>query len=553
MPDARPSSATGRPVATRNDSLNSNGEHRPLPPLPGMNQHKSSGSSSSNGVSAAAERAISSQRSLPAPPAAASFSKSDIQGLSGGKMTLEERLRLMMIQDDDKPKTEAEKQRERRMRRGGPRSDRSSRTPEHEPIQIHEDEDTLDDLPGLGTYQLPERISRESILRKVNGQDNFSRESDYNFSSPMPSSSPERAAALDPDTPLPSTEDYSMLDNEDSVIIKREPEEDEEVDVYSIPDMYNRTDSQADAYEAQDEVPAEEDAESQYSDPTPSNQSPQPHSNSAPEDDGPPTPRAHSPQPSTVLSDPVKQDNNGALPEFTGFLSNNDFGLSLQSYMTPSPTPPKDEPRPEPEAPKMAQAHEYLQRPETPQERQMPVSRPEYDGTGWGPEEEDEEFDVGTPDSVIRHPIPSSPPRDSPSIPEAVATIKSSGSRLKTRPSSTPSDLQAMRELRRNVSATHSIPPIPERHRNRPSLSLDCELGPAEAESGVERHPSFLKRSLTLDIGNDGGLSLDQDFDRVIEAQKVPSNLSSSQPLSLDSNGQASNSSIASSFGKSVV
>jgi hypothetical protein len=35
----------------------------------------------------------------------------------------------------------------------------------------------------------------------------------------------------------------------------------------------------------------------------------------------------------------------------------------------------------------------------------------------------------------------------------------------------------------------------------------------------LERHPSFKKRNLTLDL--DLGLSLDQDFERVIEAQKV--------------------------------
>ncbi|PBP26642.1 PH domain-containing protein [Diplocarpon rosae] len=544
MPDARPSSAIGRSVATRNDSLNSNGEQRPLPPLPGMSQHKRNTSSSSNGVSAAAERATSSQRSLPSPPAAAPFTKSDIQSLTGGKLTLEERLRLMMIQDDEKPKSEAEKQRERRMRRGGPRSDRGSQTPEREPIQIHEDEDTLDDLPGLGTYQLPGRISRESILRKVNGQDHPSRESDYNFSSPMPSSSPERLAALDPDIPLPSTEEYSFMENDESVIIKREPEDELEVDVYSIAEKY-QPDSQAVTYDGQDEVPAEEEADSQYSDPTPSNLSP--HAQS--EDDGPLTPRAHSPDRSSLLTDPVKKDDSGALPELTGLLGNSDFGLGMQSYMTPSP-PLKDEPKPEPEALERSSAQELFERPKTPEtskERPVPISRPEYDGSGWGPEE-DEEFDVGTPDSVIRHPVTPSPPRESPSVPESVATIKSSGSRLKTRPSNTPADLHAMRELRRNVSETHSVPPIPERHHNRPSLSLDRELGPAETEASAQRHSSFLTRSLTLDIGNDGGLSLDQDFDRVIEAQKVASDLSSSQShYSLDQ-GQASDASIKSSF-----
>jgi hypothetical protein len=546
MPDARPSSSLGRPAATRKDSVNSNGEHRPLPPLPGMDMHRRSGSASSIGLSAAADRATNSQRNLPSPPLPSPISKSEIHGMTGGKMSLEERLRLMMIQDDEKPKTEAEKQRERRMRRAGPR-ERHSQTPEREKtISIHEDEDTLDDLPGLGDYQLPPRISRESILRKVNGQSSFSRESDYNFSSPMPSSSPERPLALDPDTPLPSTEDSSM-DYDDSVIIKREPDEDDEVDVYDIPDMYQHNEPRVDDYrehaqssmqdEPESTVGDGEDNESQYSDPTPQNQSPKAAVNLRMEDEGPPTPRLNSPMPETITTDPIKQDND-SLPEFTGFLTNNDFGLSLQSYMTPSPPPPKEEAQLE--APKMAQAHEYLQRPETPPQRRMPVSKPEYDGSGWGPEEEEEEeeSDLGTPESVIRHPICPSPTpeeapepiaRDSPSIPEQVATIKASGSKLKTRPSATPSDIMSMRDLRRQVSGeTRSIPPIPERHRNRPSLSMERELAEGE-ETGcyIERHPSFKKKSLTLDLDGGLGLGLDQDFDRVIEAQKVAFSLSS--------------------------
>jgi hypothetical protein len=59
----------------------------------------------------------------------------------------------------------------------------------------------------------------------------------------------------------------------------------------------------------------------------------------------------------------------------------------------------------------------------------------------------------------------------------------------------------------------------------------------------MERNSSFKKKSLTLDIGNDLGLSLDKDFDRVIEAQKVAFNLSSSHPTFFNSGkGQASDS-----------
>lgn len=530
VPDACPTSSSERPVTMRTGSLNSNGDHRPLPPLPGMT-HGRTNSSSSNGLSAAAERMTNSQRNLPSTPAPPSVSKSDIQEMSGGKMTLEERLRLMMIQDEDKPKTLAEQQRERRMRRGGPR-ERSSQTPEHETsVQVHEDEDTLDDLPGLGSYQLPPRISRESILRKVKGQETFAQDSDYNFSSPMPSSSPERPAVLDPDTPLPSTEDRSILDNantDDSVVIKAEPEDEVEIDVYSIPDMYQRTDSSIDDYECDESVIHHDtlgvdDTESHYSDATPQNDSPKAQS-TAPEDDGPPTPRAND------IVDPVKEKKESSLPEFTGFLSNSDFGLSLSSYMTPSPPLPSDVP--EHKQSRMSDVHEYMRRPETPEDRQLPISKPEYDGTGWGPDEDDES-DSGTPDSVIRHHLSPSPTHDSPSIPEQVipervATIKASGSKLKTRPSITPSDVAAMREMRRHVSSeTPDIPPIPDRHRNRPSLIIDPDSNDGhEAEGAMERNESFKKKSLTLDIGNDLGLSLDKDFDRVIEAQKVAFDLS---------------------------
>jgi hypothetical protein len=535
MPEAGPSSPLAtRPNAGRNDSLNSNGDHRPLPPLPGMESF--SNSQSSNGLSAAAERASSSQRNLPSPPKPASFSKSDIQGMAGCKMTLEERLHLMMIQDDDKPKSAAEQQRERRMRRAGAR-ERSSQTPERDngQIDIYEDEDTLGEL---GDYQLPPRISRESILRKVNGQESLRTELDYNFSSPAPSSSPERPAPLDPDVPLPSTEDASTIDADadQSDVIKAEPEDDE-FDVYSIPEMYQRTESRLgdhghDSLTHRDSH-NDEDAESDYSDPTPVIHSPQPDSHSATEEESPPTPRPTTPLQNAPVLGSQKEGDRVSLPDFSGLSINNDFGLSLQSYMTPSAPRAKEDFSPKRAS--MSMAREYLQRPATPQEKSLSLSKPDYDGSGWGPKEDDES-EFGTPDSVIRHPLPSapSPPRDSPSIPEQVATIKSaSGSKLKTRPSATPSDLMAMREARRQISGEQPrVPPIPERHRNRPSLNLDRDIidpdNEGGSDEGIDRKTSLKKKSLTLDIGGDLGLSLDKDFDRVIEAQKVAFNLSSS-------------------------
>ncbi|KAH8805565.1 hypothetical protein F5884DRAFT_860170 [Xylogone sp. PMI_703] len=542
MPDARPAPLMSRQSHGRTDSLNSNGEHRPLPPLPGKYVRSGSMSSILSGGMDANSR-------TPPPPAA--ISKSDLQSMSGSRMSLEERLRLMMIGDDEKPKTPAEEQRERRMRRAGARERSISRTPEREnkAASVHGDDDGLESLPDLGTYQLPPRISRESILRKINGQNGSSADSDYNFSSPVASSSPdrpERPLPLDPDTPLPSTEVDHLEDSEvteDSIAIKSEPDDDNHVDVYDIPEMYQGDDSASSVYDQEEsvihhDIPMEEDDDDdseeeeedevdddeQATDQTPTDEKDEIMSTGDVE-----TPRATSPVNNEQKEEPVAKDDEAVLPDFGTQVINNDFSQTLQPFVTPSP--PISEPQEEEGEKKtegkrmsMSDVQDYLKRPETPeQEVEKALPKPDYDGSGWGPEEE-EEFDTGTPDSVLLHPIvPPSPPRESPSIPEHVATIKSSGSKLKTRPSATPADLQAMREIRRQVSGSEGpIPPIPQRHQNRPSLGADNDADDIGGDGfGLTRQGSFKKKSLTLDIGGDLGLSLDKDFDRVIEAQKV--------------------------------
>ncbi|RFU31102.1 hypothetical protein B7463_g5242, partial [Scytalidium lignicola] len=544
MADARPAPVIVRANSGRNDSLNSNGEHRPLPPLPG----KSARTGSMSSVISGGTDGVANRQRTPPPSA---ISKSDIQGMGGSRMSLEERLRLMMIQDDDKPKTPAEEQRERRMRRAGARERSISRTPEHETkaASIHGDEDTLDSLPDLSAYQLPPRISRESILRRINGQIGLGGDSEYTFSSPPPSSSPgrsERLLPLDPDTPLPSTEvdppENSDI-TEDSIVIKSEADDDNEIDVYDIPEMYQREDSASSQYDQdesvihhdvteeddddeEDEEEEDDDTEEaveQAADPTPFNES----NEMTPTEDVA-TPRPSSPAKDESCAEITIAEHETSLPDFGGLVNDSDFGHDLQSTIIPSPivTEPlaeEAEKNTEGKRLSMSDVHDYLRRPETPdQDIEKSLPKPDYDGSGWGPEEE-EDSDVETPDSVLRHPIvPPSPPRESPSIPENVATIKSSGSKLKTRPSTTPSDLQAMRDLRRQVSGETPIPPIPQRHHNRPSLNLDNET----EDKGIDgtelvRQESFKKKSLTLDIGGDLGLSLDKDFDRVIEAQKV--------------------------------
>lgn len=548
MPDELP--PLPRPQHSRTDSSTSNGDHRPLPPLPGMGmdmEMQRSTSAVSDGLSATAEHMVGAQRDLPSPPPVSS-TKSEIQNIGNGKMSLEERLRLMMLSDDT-GKSAAELQRERRMRRAGTK-DRHSLTSEpelHSPVQspVHSPlqspgpiessplkadeeagaEDTLGDLSALDDYELPQRISRESILRRVNGNKSFEREgtTDYQFSSPPPSSSPERPyASYDPDVPLPSTEDSLVADeseDEGSVIINR----DAAVEIYDeVSEYFDRSESEMSGRYHDHDVADTEDSGSRYSDEEP------PKLDSVETDDeGATTPRATTPtgEPEQLVE--VNQDDlQDALKDVKG-----DITAGMDAHTLPKPEEPQ--PVPEPEH-RLSKIPSHTRRPSTP-----PLSKPEYDGSGWGDPEEDSRYDKepGTPDSVIHNPmedvdfdappsIEAPEPVPSPAIPEQVATIKSaSGSKLKTRPSATPSDIAAMREARRQVSLTMpDVPAIPERHRNRLSRDVENELpqlpNPFSASDDyMDRHPSFKKRSLTLDL--DLGLSLENEFDRVVEQQKV--------------------------------
>lgn len=511
-----------KPLHNRADSTNSNGESRPLPPLPGH-------SMASDGSPATADHMAGAQRNLPSPP-------SELHNIGNGKMSLEERLRLMMLSDDGK--SAAEQQRERRMRRAGPRGDsqtpeREARSPSSQPHSEHEEDDTIGELSGLEEYQLPPRISRESILRRVNGNKLFDRESDYHFSSPPQAMSAIQPFQYDPDVPLPSTEDSVLEEEEDdeeeedesdsgSVIIKRDTE-DKDFDVYSLPDMYQSSET-LDIDELDDDKrPSDQDSESQYSDDDVTENNKRQDS----EEEQVSTPRATTPVDETPA--PLQNNGSSASLELPNQAGGGDFSKSFDSCMFSKPEEP--EVVAEPEKASMAEVPAVLQRPFTPEQQLLrSLTKPEYDGSGWG-EPEDEFDDPGTPDSVIHHPVVPDPEveeaRQSPAIPEQLATIKSaSGSKLKTRPSATPSDIAAMREARRIVSREipSFIPPIPDRHRNR----LSRDMG-AETDQAPERRPSFKKRSLTLDLGLD--LDLNQDFDRVIEAQKVAFH-QSSIPLS---------------------
>lgn len=536
------SAVDARVSPARTDSVNSNGERRPLPPLPppGMPAIARARSDSNSSLAAAAERASSVQRSMASPPSPPSITKAEIKGMGGCAMSIEERLRLMMVHDESKPKAAAEERRERRLRQGA-----QSMSPEYESqdkengIQIHEDEveGEDDDLADLDDYKLPSRISRESILRKVKSKRQVMDDKESRIASPTPSYTHDRDLInnLDPDTPLPSLETEGEIGlPEDNVLIKQE--ESEEVHVYSIPDLYSQH-LQAEAYaQSLDEEDSlsglngdqYNDDESHYSTDSKSEEK-QGIPEVALDDDGALTPRAGTPK--KINQEETKETHRMSLPQFAAMLGEQDFGFGLDSYLTPSPPVAEEEPVKQTAPVEPEPADETVQRPVTPIEQLQPPRYPDQDS--------DSHHEPGTPDSVIRHPVSESPTPDSPSVPEPVATIKAPGSKLKTRPSITPADVQAMAETRRQVSQEiPAVPPIPERHQNRPSViaEADTSVLATSSVSATREHESAEKDSLKqqkrksslipLDIPveeHGPGFGLDKEFDRLIEAQKVAS------------------------------
>ena len=558
-PTSRPSTAiNARSSPTRTDSTASNGDRRPLPPLPGLDlQYFPRARSDSNGsLSATVERASSVQHDSLVLPRPASVSKTEIQGMGGCSLAPDDRLRLMMLQDEQQPESPEEEERERRLRRG------QSRSSERE-IAIHEAEKSAPnsqydqvDVAGLGEYKLQARISRESILRQVKAQ---RQEPDYeglDYASPSMSPTTEEHSLnnIDPDVPLPSLESDQTMeeDAEASIAIKEEESDEIDVDLYSIPDLYSQqlqAESYIDAIEKLEEYAertnrgvdrSDDDDASQYSTDSKDGQYQQDHQTQAVTDeDALPTPRARTP--TQVEDKDYKSTDPMSLPQFASMLGEQDFGL--EPFMTPSP--PVD---PEPTKTALSSneqrvdvVHDTAKPPITPETQLQPPRFP-----GYGVEDEEA---PDTPDSVIRYSIADSPDPPSPVVPERIATIKASGGKLKTRPSITPADVEAMAETRRQVSREiPAVPAIPDGHCNRPPIIEEAFFKDHETKCQnelVESHPgndatstdgpedkrasSLVQLDLPVE-GSDGlGFGLDQAFDRVIEAQKVAFTFSYSQ------------------------
>jgi hypothetical protein len=486
MPNAHPNGAMN---SFRHGSTNSDGDCRPLPPLPGMMaQDGSRRRDSSIGLSAA-ERASDARRSLPQLPQAAGISKSDLLNMRDASMSLEDRLRLMNFDDDRNVSTPTQESHDKKV----------EQTVQVQIEEVEEFTETETEL-AVDEPKVP-RISRESILRRVKSRNFDEEEESFHYDAEF---SPERSygdlADLDPDVPIPSRECSSNFDEHPQQQGNvAESEADSVLDAYSYADMTEVDGTEMSVledYERESSVvrhpvqhhSQEDDEESQYS-PDPEEQ---PTTHSTIDSSGPPTPTAVSPG---VAEKQAHQED--MYSSFAG----EQMDLSLDPLKASFATAPS----PLDTAPKMDAMREFLRRPATPETN----------------EEVDAESDEpGTPDSVIRHPIAISPPPQdsSPEVPQREATIR--GGKLKTRPSLIPDEID-LAVARRQVSGEHA-PPVPVRSPKRQSLTF--ELGHVDDEDSQMSISNKENRMLDLNLGEDShdlSFGLDKEFNHIIEAQKV--------------------------------
>lgn len=498
---------------SRVESLDSNGEPRPLPPLPSVLRSQASQPASSPGkyTTAALELASGGQRSLPAPPGPATFTKSDIAEFSNASMSLEDRLRLMAIQDERKDVKPSDHnihdEKDVKPDGGHQETVENKETDEKSHDTKNNDEGAEQDDEVFS----PPRISRDSILRDIRKgsfDDDDDSEMDY-----------------DPDVPIPSLENDEYTDDDtDSVIIKEE--EDDNNDLYDIPEYYENVSSKDSSYkDLSGKLPHDES--SHYSlhsggavnaHPPVSQEPEDGHSTPVPDD------RAQEIPEKEPSDDTPKDASREDVTQRDVSQKNDTQEHATQEGDTQEGDTEKESLQARP-AFGMSAIRETLQRPATPEAEDEQVSEP------------------STPDSVIRHPVEDDDESDisaDESVPAPIATVKAPGTGLKTRPSLTPADLESMAATRRKVSGPQP-PPVPSLRKDEPDDSEQLapedrsegdsnQLAPPSPNKDNQRQSSLVKLDIPFSIQEESlGFGLDKEFDRVMENQKVAFELALSQ------------------------
>ena len=477
-PEAHPGQTMARPHQSSAQSIDSNGQARPLPPLPPQQ------ASNRDSLSSTLERISGTHRALPSPPQAPTVTVNEIRRMSNNTFSLEERLKLMAIRDSTPQQSDSEVQRERRLRRAASKESSPVRDQYHEG---EKDDEDLFSTPEPAAQEKPSnrRLSRDFISQQLRIGDDISR-----------SNSQYSTATMDPDVPIPSREDPTQtFDDEyedDSVVIKEEPLDDEEA--YKIPEMYRKTSSQMDN---EDEETSQYSEPSQYSQPSVQRDI----------DIQAATPRAQSPMQESAQS---MLSQRMSLPDFMDFSQGDELDFGLGQYITrknetpvkahdvPPALPAKDD------LPDLAALRSEISRPFTPEQLEPP--RPAY-------AQEDEMSEPGTPSSVIHHPVSkSTTPEEEDDSSSLAKTSSDNGS--------TPSI--TIDEPVKEVNKTSSLQHTPE--LEEPVVQHDQASDTTEPEK--RRTGARVSSLVQLDFprddsNNDLGLGLEAEFDRVLESQKV--------------------------------
>lgn len=479
--DERPISREGTSSQhTRVESLDSNGERRPLPPLPSVNRLSGARPSSAGKLTAAFDLGSSGQRVLPSPPPPASHTKSDITG----GVSLEDRLRLMMLQENDDDEGDDDRAANLEEPLVLPRADENTGSND----DVHKNDGARENLFS------PPRISRDSILRGIRNGDSYEDDS-FDDTSEIP----QHYDNYDPDVPIPSLENDDDDDDASSVIIKQE-EHDE--DLYSITDYYK---SKSDNSLSSHDQRAKYDEDSNYSLRSAAEAAEREHAgyenqNQGSEHDTPvaETQKEHAEPPQSAEESRERKDSTDAQDQH--------FDMTSIRESLARPTTPEMQGEPsEPSTPDSVIRH--------------PIGDDEEEY----PEEGEPTHDESSSDE---------------SVPEPIATIRAPGAGLKTRPSLTPADMQSMAATRRQISGQHA-PPVPSltkqisnesdsSDREHEQTDLPPQLGlPTDL---AQRKSSCLKLDIPFSIQEESlGFGLNKEFDRVIESQKVAFPLAFSQ------------------------
>lgn len=484
-PEVRPSTAPSRPVQhTRVESMDSNGERRPLPPLPSATRDRSSPRPMSAGkLNVAFELGNGGQRNLPAPPGPATHSKADLTA----PMSLEDRLRLIMIEDNLKEEETSAKD-ENAPREANPAA-------QHE----HKGSDQVSEKPDAvasDSFFSPPRISRDSILRDIRKSESIVDDS-YEYSS-QHESSPQQYMHYDPDVPVPSVENDHDDDDTNSVIVK---EEQADEDLYSIPQYYEQASSKDSSFRDLHEQSLDDG--SSYSRNT---------------------------------TDELQEQSSG-----TG---------DTQPTPVPEQQAAQDEPRDrqvasETTGPKMAAMRETLQRPVTPPCEDEKGSEPSTPDSVIRHPVDDEDSDgqpVPDPLATVRAPHGSglkTRPSFTPADLESMAATRRKVSGQPPPPMHLPKKEE---DAGQPEEQPHDSEESAESAETSGKLAPPVQFG----KDAPQRQPSLVKLDIPFSIQEESlGFGLDKEFDRVIESQKVAFDLSLSRsscpstqdPFSLSNQG----------------